>query len=288
MNKALPNNGNKLRVPCCYQGGKQRVAPEIVDRILSEAIQVDENTVFYDLCCGSGAYSLELINRGIRPNNIIMLDKSSWGTFWQAIGSGSFSMEEFGDLLERIPADKKLIKQFMLDLSAERINGTECYTYLVLQACSFGGKQIWRDGNTWKNAFFRDYWEPTATSVRKSPANPMQPSPKTLEARVAKLVESCRGITCIHDDIEIMLQIDIPENAIIYIDPPYRNTTGYAYGFDLDAFVGDLRSVTRAPIFVSEGFPLNDDAYRLAFGGAKGGISGNRNGKHQEWLSRIE
>jgi glutamate dehydrogenase/leucine dehydrogenase len=32
---------------------------------------------------------------------------------------------------------------------------------------------------------------------------------------------------------------------------------------------------------------MNDDALMLTFGGAKGGISGSKKGKHQEWLSRF-
>jgi hypothetical protein len=40
-------------------------------------------------------------------------------------------------------------------------------------------------------------------------------------------------------------------------------------------------------LFVSEGVPLSDNALMLTFGGAKGGISGIRKGKHQEWLSRF-
>ena len=69
-----------LRVPCSYQGGKQRIASQIVDVILESL--PSENTQFYDLCCGSGAISIELVNRGIDPKSISMLDISSWGTFW--------------------------------------------------------------------------------------------------------------------------------------------------------------------------------------------------------------
>ena len=74
---------------------------------------------------------------------------------------------------------------------------------------------------------------------------------------------------------------------LIYIDPPYKGTTGYAFGFDVTAFAASYRAVNPGPLFVSEGVPLTDDALMLAFGGAKGGISGTKKGKHQEWLSRF-
>ena len=51
---------HNMRVPCAYQGGKQRVAVQIVDILLEAAPGPDSR--FYDLCCGSGAVSIELVN----------------------------------------------------------------------------------------------------------------------------------------------------------------------------------------------------------------------------------
>lgn len=59
--------------PCSYQGGKQRVSKEIIDYIF-ETSMIYGNTKFFDLCCGSGVITLELISRGIKPQNITMLD----------------------------------------------------------------------------------------------------------------------------------------------------------------------------------------------------------------------
>ena len=187
----------KLRVPCCYQGGKQRISSQVADKLLDVYPNDNENTHFYDLCCGSGAITIELLNRGIKPNQITMLDISSWGTFWKAIGEGSFDLKSFKKELDQIPKDKREIKAYMIKLSAKDPIGDEKYIYPILQSCSFGGKQIWLNNGKWSNAFFRDYWEPTPNSVRKSPANPMQPSPETLYRRVQELVYSCKGITCL-------------------------------------------------------------------------------------------
>lgn len=275
----------ELRVPCAYQGGKQRIAKQIVDKLLSASN--NEDTIFYDLCCGSGAISIELVNRGISPNRIMMLDRSSWGCFWTAMGSGNFDIHYFDSLLAGLPKDKRRIKEYMIQLSLVPVNGHEAEIYPILQSCSFGGKQIWLAENEWENAFFRDYWEPTATSVRRSPANPMQPSPEELRRRIYNLAEGMRGVHCLRTDILRLLDCGIPSNSVVYIDPPYSGTTGYAFGFDVCQFVDQLRLKTEAPIFVSEKVPLNASAMQLNFGGAKGGISGTRIGKHQEWLSRF-
>ena len=274
-----------LRVPCSYQGGKQRIASQIVDVILESL--PSENTQFYDLCCGSGAISIELVNRGIDPKSISMLDISSWGTFWSAIGSNTFNMDIFDHLLAELPDSQKDFKKYLSELSEQPVDKNEAELYPILQACSFGGKQIYRKEKKWANACFRDYWEPTATSISRSPANDMQPSPNELRRRVNAIVTKMSGVTCFNMDIMELLSTPLPKNSIVYIDPPYQNTTGYAYNFDLDLFIKRFREINNVPLFISEGTPLNEKAIMLNFGGANGGISGSRKNKHHEWLSRF-
>lgn len=274
-----------MRVPCSYQGGKQRVASQIVDVLLAAA--PGPTTRFYDLCCGSAAVSIELVNRGVDPSRIWMLDISSWGRFWAAIGSGTFNMDVFDQFLAELPCDKRDLKAYMSALSELPVGDHEAELYPVLQACSFGGKQIWRNGDKWANACFRDYWEPTATSIRRSPANPMQPSPTELRRRIAALVTGMKGVTCLDKDIMTILSAPFPNEAVVYVDPPYHSTTRYAFSFNVASFINRFRELNRNPLFVSEGVPLSDNALMLKFGGAKGGISGIRKGRHQEWLSRF-
>lgn len=275
----------QMRVPCAYQGGKQRVAAQIVDLLLEA--NPGPTTRFYDLCCGSAAVSIELVKRGIDSSRICMLDISSWGVFWTAICSGTFDMDVFDQFLSELPSDKRDLKAHMLELAARPVGEHEAELYPVLQACSFGGKQIWLNGNRWANACFRDFWQPTATSVRRSPANPMQPSPIELRRRIGSLAQHMRGAKCLNMDIMEILNCPIPSSSVVYVDPPYQDTTGYAFGFDISAFIRKFREVSEAPLFVSEGAPLNSDAILLDFGGAKGGISGVRRGKHQEWINRF-
>ena len=274
-----------LRVPCSYQGGKQRVAAQIVSHLLKAS--PGPNARFYDLCCGSGAVSIELVNRGVDPTRIWMLDISSWGTFWSAIGSGTFNMDAFDQFLSDLPTDKRDLKAYMSTLSAIPVGDHEVELYPLLQACSFGGKQIWRNGERWANACFRDYWEPTAASIRRSHANPMQPSPTELRRRIDAIANGMRGVTCLNMDIMTALSAPTPNNAVVYVDPPYQGTTRYAFRFDVTSFINRFREVNQVPLFVSEGVPLNDNALMLKFGGANGGISGIRKVKHQEWLSRF-
>lgn len=274
-----------LRVPCAYQGGKQRIASQVVDLLLDA--QQDDDTVFYDLCCGSGAISIELVNRGVPPSRITMLDISSWGAFWKAIGTGTFEMKRFEHFLAGVPDNKREVKKYMSDLASRSLTDGEAELFPILQAASFGGKQIWYDGTKWCNACFRDYWEPTETSVRRSPANPIQPSPKELRRRISLLICGMKGASCLRMDVNDFLDLSLPENAVVYVDPPYRGTTGYAYGFDVGTFIARFKTKFTVPLFVSEGMALSDQAKRLHLGGAKGGITGIRTGKRQEWLSKF-
>lgn len=241
------------------------------------------------MCCGSGAITIELLNRGIPPEKIVMCDKSSWGVFWKSIGDGFFDLNKFYTYSKAVPRDKSLIQNHMKELSQTNADIDEAYKYILLQASSFGGKQIWNTGGKWQNTSFRNYWQPTETSKRRSPVNPMQPMIDIVEKRVKDIINNCKGLTCYHKDIYEMLSIiqnDKSDYQIIYIDPPYTNTTGYGFNFDIHDFLSNLFDVTLGAIFVSEKESISDDeAIRLDFNGAKGGISGKKAGKNEEWLN---
>lgn len=281
------NKATHLLPPCTYQGAKQRVAKEIVDIIFNENF-IYNGTKFYDLCCGTGSISLELMSRGVKPENIIMLDKSSWGLFWNKIGRGEYSIDKFNNYINSIPKDKHKIQSFLKELSKENPDIDEEYKYILLQAGAFGGKQIWKENGVWNNTSFRSYWQPTATSKRRSPVNPMMPMPETIKERMSIIVDKCKGLTCLYMDIWDFLEyikFRNTEDCIFYLDPPYKNTTQYGFNFDWEEWISELFDETLAPIYVSECEQYSDTAYRLNFKGAKGGISGERKNKNEEWLN---
>jgi hypothetical protein len=113
----------------------------------------------------------------------------------------------------------------------------------------------------------------------------MQPGPDELFARVRDIVHAAKGVRCIHNDIGLVLDEEFDSRAVVYIDPPYGNTTSYGFDFDLRVLVEALEAKGLKNIFVSEGSPVSNEAVRLHFGGPKGGISGSKPGRHEEWLS---
>ena len=276
----------KLIPPCSYQGGKQRLAKKIVD-IIFEQNDINEDTKFYDLCCGSGAISLEIVNRGINPSNITMVDSGVYGHFWYSIANNQFDLNIFKQEIDNLP-EVKDIQQYLQKLSNKKVNLKMVdYHYLLLQSGSFGSTQIWIENERWKNNSFRSYWLPTETSSRRSPVNPMMPMPKTLYSRVENLVNELSGkINAINSNIS-NIDFCFDENSIIYIDPPYKNTARYSVDFDYDEFIkNNLKKVSA--IYVSEGYKFNssDNSILLSKGRKKGNIRGNVKKKPvEEWLN---
>lgn len=265
----------KIIPPTAYQGGKQRIAKNILEIIQPQGC-------FYDLCCGSGAVSIELVNQGFPIDQIIMLDKGPWGLFWKTIGDGTFDIEKFEHICSLIPQDRSEIKPYIENLSKQPAHIDTPYVFLLLQAASFGSKAIWIENDRWMNCSFRNYWMPTATSNRRSPVNPMMPLPETLLQRVKLIHTSMKGVRGIHGDIEEFFP---NHDGTIYIDPPYSGTTMYGYNFDVVQYAKKLPG----RCFVSEGKPLSETSFLISTGRAKGGISGERKRTaNEEWLSLIE
>ena len=283
-----------LEIPCSYQGGKQRLAKQIVDIFYKEN-NINDDTKFFDLCCGSGAISLELINRGFNPNNITMIDNGCFGQFWQDIANGEFDLDIFKREIENLP-NLENIQSYLKKLSDLPVDEDKMvYHYLLLQAGAFGSKQIWIENNRWKNNTFRSYWLPTETSNRRSPVNPMMPMPNTLYNRVESIVKQLSGsiIASRESVFDAVYRIDEErnkgnKNIIIYIDPPYANTTGYKETFDIYSLEGQIWSTS--PIYISEGYKMQgaSESYLLSVGRTKGNISGEAKKKPtEEWLNRF-
>ena len=261
-----------------YQGGKQRLAKKIVD-----IINPSFDKPFFDLCCGSGSISIELINRGFPSDKIYMLDAGPWGRVWDAVGKGWFDINYFKRACcDGIPKDRKLIQEYIKKVSKGYVYPQDVpYDFLLLQAASFGSKAIWIENNKWRNCSFRNYWEPTATSNRRSPVNPMMPMPETLFARMEIICEKMLGVHGYWCDI-----FDLPfkPEGTIYIDPPYADLTAYGHTFDVIKYIKTCKNID---VYVSEGKPLNEH-YHTFTSEAKGGISGVRSEAHKEYLSHFK
>lgn len=279
----------KLKPPCSYQGGKIRLAPDIIDIIFKEC-KIDNNTIFYDLCCGSGAFSVELINKGINPKNIVMIDAGCMGAFYEMVSKNKFNLDNFEKTIKNIPSTENIC-QHLTNLSKNEPKENYIYDYLIMQAGAFGSKQIWIDNNKWMNCSFREYWKPTQNSKRKTPVNPMMPMPEELFIRVKNIVEIMGGkITAHHGYVQNYFDwyfnYDSPKNAVVYLDPPYKGRSNYKYNIDITDVIANIWN--DIPIFISEGYDIekSEKSWLLSEGRTKGNMNGNTNKKPtEEWLN---
>lgn len=265
-----------LQAPVSYQGGKTRLATKIVDILLQH-----NAGHYYDLCCGSGAISIELINRGVSPANITMNDAGPWGIFWSEIGQQKFDIDKLRYLISSLPSNIEDYRNYFCNLSKQDANIDTTCVFLLLQAASFGSKPIWIENNRWKNCSFRYLWKPTPTSNRRSTVNPMMPMPQTLLSRVELLLSKMAGVNGRYDNAN---NIAIAGGSIVYIDSPYEDSTRYGHDIDIKALVSRLN----CPLFISETKPLSDNAILLSSSSSrtKGGINGKKTKKaNDEWLS---
>lgn len=247
---------------------------------------MSKNSRFFDLCCGAGSVFLEMINSGVPQNRVVVADIAPIGAVWELIGNGQFDIDYFSKLIDSIPNERELIKEYLENLSKEPIDFNYPYPYLLLQAGSFGSKQIWINNGKWKNLSFRNYWMPTQESKRRSPVNPMMPMPKTLLDRMSILSNKLIGLKAYNRDIFSIIE-DIKEEDIVYVDPPYQDSTGYMKDFDIVELVDKLRGRAKK-VFISEGKKILDKAVLISSPRLKGGISGKRKTSVEEWLNILE
>ena len=255
-----------LIAPLSYQGGKQRLSRQIIEEINS---RVDmKGKTFVDLCCGSGAVGLESL---IYCSKAVFVDKGEMGNFYSSLNA--FSLRDFKKDIDLLPEIEE-IKGYLTQKSKEEVpkdNMQRVYLYLLLQAGAFGSKQLWVEDKNWKNCSFRSYWMPTPTSNRRSPVNPMMPMPETLYQRVKSIVEQKEVITGYQKDITDFIDSYDFTDCIVYLDPPYKDTTGYLDSFDILAVIDKLKG--RVPLFVSYNEDLTEDT--VEFGKrTKGNING--------------
>lgn len=249
-----------IRALASYQGGKTRTAREILDIIKSK--QPNPST-WTEVCCGCGVITLNAIKEGyVHPRQVTMVDHGPWGRFWSAISQGKFCWKTYDSILAEISDSwenfieaQRFAPRVLKRIASRPVpedNAEFAATFILLQSASFRSKPITmtKDGCAWTNTYFGTLWLPTATSKRRSHSNVFKPLPSTQRELIKESLKYMRGVTVVHGDA-MDCPIPIPE-SVVYIDPPYEETTGY---FCEQPNVGDWLShfcVSNNHVFVSE------------------------------------
>lgn len=182
-----------------YQGSKRQYATQIINLIRRECPRYQQ-LPFYDLCCGAGYIS------SAWPFRNYMVDIGSWGKFWELYCQNRNEVDcYFADMIPRLENSNVAEYCKRLIQSAVPDDYTFCFDFLILQANMFQGKPI-KDEVRWRTPGF----EPTITLQKML----------NLWTRIKR--------TLIRDAYQLDVNtMNIKEEAIIYMDPDYKNTTGY-------------------------------------------------------------
>ena len=203
-----------------YMGGKSRISKQIAE-VLNSAI--DKNTPFVSLFCGSCA-----IESKVQADVKILNDKHPYLiAMWQALQNGW------------IPPDV-VTKEEYYRVKAN-MDESPALTGFVGFGCSFGGK--WWGGYA-KDKRGDDYCGQAKRGLLRNYAG----NAKSTLAKDMSGLQSAT-FTCLdyHD-------VEIPDGAVVYCDPPYANTTGYTVGqFDTNEFWEYMRQLSkRCDVYISE------------------------------------
>ena len=260
-----------LRAPFQYQGGKHRFAPLIVPYLLGAA---SPGAHFIDAFSGSGSVTWALINAGIEPNRITMIEGSIFGALWAALAADRFDLGAFLGEGEILAAEHDRHKGGALEYLKKRIatvrTTSEAMTLLpYVQAATYGGRQaVFTEGQGFKGSLY-PYRENRVSFA---------PWPEKVTARILAIAGAFRRLggplvvnaTVTPGGLRDALNA-FPGPAVAYLDPPYVGTAGYSHGFEWRDF---LSAPVRCPVFVSEyaeaghSIPLAETT--------KGGIQGGR------------
>lgn len=275
-----------LEAPVTYQGGKTRIATDIVKIIEEKVGPLGDIEQWFELCCGTAAVTLEAINRGLSSDTVTLVDRGPWGMFWESVGNGEFDQGVFEDICSECPEDPKEVKGWLEGISEGPVGGNAPYHFLLLQAGAFGGKAVRINEGKWKTPGMRGYWEPTEDSKSDYPVRTMMPKCSTIQDRMSSILSVTKGrITGQQGDIR---DINPISGGVIYIDPPYKGSTGYGGDLvDIEDFVQTPR-FEGTKVFVSEARPLGgaSESRKVTGSRKQGGISGSRDKKgDEEWVS---
>jgi integrase/16S rRNA G966 N2-methylase RsmD len=257
-------------------GCKQRIASR-----LARLIEAEKPKRVFDLCCGTGAISMELLNRGFEPSKLAMVDAGPWGAFWEAVSTRSFPIERLAQLVELVPKRQTEINKWITQLAGEESRFCPA-AFVILSAASFGSKPIRFDpefgrwtGPGWKTV--KSTWQP------KNQFSAITPRPVEILARVQNIVARMQDVRAFHRDVHELLGWFGPGD-VVYIDPPYAGQTGYgAELVDVEAFAQQIAQ-RGAVVLVSEARALSAESYSLGRV-RRGKVSGGPGNGSEEWIS---
>ena len=120
---------------CRFRGQKTRFAREILDRM-----KVTPTTRLWDVCAGTASIALRAAADGVPARNITIVEKGSWGMFWDRLLNGPFDFDRFSWWLRKIPKDQTKVSDFLKALFGKTCADSDApYVFFILASGSYQG-----------------------------------------------------------------------------------------------------------------------------------------------------
>lgn len=201
-----------------------------------------------DICCGSGALTLELLSRGTvqppaaylggkrayarhivqimggweRPSSVVLCDAGPWGWWWHTV-----LVEQRGALVAEAVADFETRPEQAAGLhralaaEPQRSPVRRAAAFIALQASAARGKPVLPDGDAWRTPGYAHL-----THSSRAKGFPERLRPLVIAQRVLDVVRlDWPPVTVVHADAS---EVQATGGRMV-IDAPYRGTTGYGH-----------------------------------------------------------
>lgn len=212
-----------------------------------------------------------------RPTHIVLNDPGPWGPVWEAL------IWQRGSVLQHLEVmasrDPRRVYEYLQGArTPPRGSARYAAEFLFLQRLAFSGKAVQDSDSRWSAPGFNEtsaYGKPGTDKFGK--VNPMVPS----------LIATLRQTPA--EDLKAALSVRAQDlepgpGWVVYIDPPYKGTTGYGDRFDRAEVFRAAEAWARAGsyVLVSEAEPLSERAVQIR--GPKEHGSPFKTGK-PEWVT---
>lgn len=205
-------------------------------------------TRWADICCGSGALTLELLSRGTvqppaaylggkrayarhivqmlggwaLPSSVVLCDAGPWGWWWRTVlvsGLGALIAEAVADLDARPEQAADLHRA--LAAKQQRDPVRRAAAFIALQASAARGKPVLPDGDAWRTPGYAHL-----SDSSRARGFPERLRPLVLAERVLDVVRiDWPPVAVVHGDAAEVQAV----GGRVVIDAPYLNTTGYGH-----------------------------------------------------------
>ena len=267
---------------------------------------------FYDLCCGTGALTLRLLDAprsspfpmtgckrayadpilvalgaaGRRPANIVMADCGPWGNFWTVLAQER-SGEQIAEYIEYVLGAAGAGVAVFDHLKTEPVPSDpveQAAVFACLQVANGRGRAV-----QIKDGMWRTHGYAHLSNLAREKGFPERLRPHRVAERVRGLAAVDWPDVRVHTGDLRTLDLAPQAGDVVALDPPYRDTLGYG-DRDLDRsevlYQGRMLAARGATVGICEKESLTDDLPGWASQEVKGKMWQKRSmGKSGEWIT---